>query len=185
MTTGTDRTKKGRGMAKTFHVGNREAKLLSKIESSKERERSRTIHAVRENMDMYSNKLSMSLVENGLVETLSKNAIQEQIAKKLDEMCRAEDFDIDFQIAPFRNLVQNPNVVSLYLTAFVLETLINHKDVIDIFGSDEDIYHCIHKETEKLLSPPPPARISVSTPLTGRNACTGRACFLLIFYMKE
>lgn len=141
-------------MGKTFNLGHREAKLLSKIESSKEREKSRAIHAVRENIDMFSNKVSMSLVENGIVETLSKNAIQEQIAKCLDTLCKAEDFDIDFQIAPFRTLVQNPNVVSIYLTAFILEKLINHRDVIDIFGSDDDIYHCIQKETEKLLADP-------------------------------
>ena len=141
-------------MGKTFNVGHREAKLLSKIESSKEREKGRAIHAVRENIDMFSNKVSMALVENGIVETVSKNTIQAQIAKCLDTLCKAEDFDIDFQIAPFRTLVQNPNVVSLYLTAFILEKLINHKDVIDIFGSDDDIYHCIQQETEKLLAGP-------------------------------
>ncbi len=141
-------------MGKTFNVGHREAKLLSKIESSKEREKGRAIHAVRENIDMFSNKVSMALVENGIVETVSKNTVQEQIGKCLDTLCKAEDFDIDFQIAPFRTLVQNPNVVSLYLTAFILEKLINHKDVIDIFGSDDDIYHCIQKETEKLLAGP-------------------------------
>jgi len=138
-------------MGKTFHVGNREASLLSKIESSKERERYRSIHVVRDNVDMFSNKLSMKLVEDGLVETVSKNAIQEQISKCIDTLCRAEDFDIDFQIAPFRTIVQNPNIVSLYLTAFVVEKLINHKDVIEIYGSDEDIYHCIQKITAQFL----------------------------------
>lgn len=138
-------------MGKTFHVGNREASLLSKIESSKERERYRSIHAVRENVDLFSNKLSMKLVEDGLVETVSKNAIQEQIAKCIDTLCKAEDFDIDFQVAPFRTIVQNPNIVSLYLTAFVVEKLINHKDVIEIYGSDEDIYFCIQKITAQFL----------------------------------
>ena len=138
-------------MGKTFRVGNRESKLLSRIESSKEKERFRAITAVRDNIDPFSNKVAMKLVETGLVETVSKNAIQEQIAKCLEKLTQAEDFDIDFQIAPFRNLVQNPNVVSIYLTAFVIENLINHKDVIDIFGSDDDIYFCIHKETAKLM----------------------------------
>lgn len=139
-------------MGKTFRAGNGESKLLSKIESSKERERYRSINAVRDNVDSLANKVAMKLVENGYVETVSKNAIQEQIAKSLETLCRAEDFDVDFQIAPYRTLIQNPNVVSLYLTAFVVETLINHSDVIDIFGSDSDIYHCINKETLKFLS---------------------------------
>lgn len=141
-------------MAKSFSVGNRESKLLSKIESSKTRERVRAISAVRDNIEFFSNKVSMRLVETGFVETVSKNAIQEQIAKCLDTLCRAEEFDIDFKIAPFRTLVPNPNVVSIYLTAYIVETLINHKDVIDIFGSDEDIYFCIQKETAKLMDKP-------------------------------
>ncbi len=139
-------------MGKTFQVGNREAKLLSKIESSKERERLRSINAVRENIEPYSNKVAMKLVEEKLVETVSKNAIQEQIAKSIDNMCRAEDFDIDYQIAPFRTVVPNPNVVSLYLTAFIVETLINHRDVIDVFGSDEDIYYCIQRITATFIA---------------------------------
>jgi len=138
-------------MAKSFSVGNRESKLLSKIESSKTRERISAISAVRDNIESFSNKVSMKLVETGLIETVSKNSIQEQIGKCLKILCEAEDFDIDFKIAPFRTLVSNPNVVSLYLTAYIIETLINHKDVIDIFGSDEDIYHCIQKETAKFM----------------------------------
>ncbi len=139
-------------MGKTFQIGNRESKLLSKIESSKERERFRSINAVRDNVEPYSNKVSMKLVEEKLIETVSKNSIQEQIAKCIEEMGRAEDFDIDFQIAPLRSLVQNPNVVSLYLTTFIVETLINHKDVIDIYGSDDDIYYCIQKVTAQFIA---------------------------------
>lgn len=141
-------------MGKTFHVGNRESKLLSKIESSKERDRIQTINAVRNDVDGFSNKIAMRLVETGLIETVSKNTIQEQISKCLDRLCRAEDFDIDYQVAPYRSLVSSPNVAGLYLTAFVVEKLIDHKDVIDIFGSDEDIYFCINKEIAKLTGKP-------------------------------
>ncbi|MBF0200939.1 MAG: hypothetical protein HQK66_06440 [Desulfamplus sp.] len=139
-------------MGKTFRIGNRESSLLSKIESSKERERFRTINAVRENIEPFSNKVAMKLVEEKLVETVSKNSVQDQINRCVEKLCKAEDFDIDFQIAPFRTLVSNPNVVSLYLTAFIVETLINHRDIIDIYGSDEDIYHCIQKITLQTVS---------------------------------
>ncbi len=138
-------------MGKTFQVGNREEKLLSRIESSKERERFRSINAVRDNMEMFSNKVAMKLVEDKLVETLSKNSLQEQIEKCMNVLCHAEDFDVDFQVAPFRTLVRSPNIVSLYLTAFILETLINHKDIVDIYGSDEDIYYCIQKITSQFI----------------------------------
>ncbi len=138
-------------MAKLFYTGNREAKLLSKIESSKERERIRTITTIRDNIDSLSNKVSMKLIESKLVETVSKSSIENQITRCLDTLCKAEDFDIDYMVAPFRTLISNPNIASLYLTAFIVEKLINHKDVIDVYGSDEDIYFCIQKEVAAFL----------------------------------
>ncbi len=139
-------------MAKIFYTGNREAKLLSKIESSKERERFKTMTSIRDNIDLFSNKVSMKLIEDGLIETVSKSSIENQIVRCLDTLCKAEDFDIDYMVAPFRTLISNPNIASLYLTAFVVEKLIDHKDVIDVYGSDEDIYYCIQKELSKLMS---------------------------------
>lgn len=139
-------------MGKTFRVGDRETKLLSKIESSKERERIQIINSIRENTDTFSNKIAMKMIEQGLIETVSKNSIQEQLGKCLTVLCTSEDFDIDYQIAPLRGLVSDPNIASLYVTAFVIENLINHKDVVDIYGSDDEIYFCIKKEITQLVN---------------------------------
>lgn len=138
-------------MGKVFRPSTRESTILSKIESSKEFERRRAIRAIQDCIDPLSNSVAMKLVENSFVETSNKNGVEEQIWKCLDKLSRAEDFDVDFQIAPFRDLVKHPHVVSLYLTAFVLEQLINYKDVVDIFGSDEEIYHCINRQVTKHL----------------------------------
>lgn len=137
-------------MAKVFRPSSRESSILSKIESSKEHARKASIHSVRENLETLGNTIAMKLVENQLVETTSKNVLEEQIVKCLEGLIHADDFDVDYQIAPFRNLVQNPNVVSLYLTAFVIEKLIHHKSIVDIFGADSDIYACIHKQVVKV-----------------------------------
>lgn len=138
-------------MAKVFRPSNRESSILSKIESSKEHARRNAINVVRDDPAKFANPIAMKLVEEHLVETTSKNALEEQILKSLETLSHADEFDVDYMIAPFRNLVQQPNVVSLYLTAFVIEKLINHKSVVDIFGSDTDIYMCIHKQVAKLL----------------------------------
>lgn len=138
-------------MAKVFRPSSRESSILSKIESSKERERRSAIAAIRDAVDTLSNAVAMKLVENHLVETTNKNALEEQIYHCLEKMSRADDFDIDYQISPIRNLVPQPHVVSLYLTAFVIEKLVNHKDVVDVFGSDEEIYACIHQQVKKHL----------------------------------
>lgn len=138
-------------MGKVFRPSNRESSILSKIESGKEQARRAAISMVREDPARFAGPISMKLVEDHLVETTSKNTLEEQILNSLETLSHADEFDIDYQVAPYRNLVQHPNIVSLYLTAFVIEKLINHKSVVDIFGSDADIYMCIHKQVSKLL----------------------------------
>ncbi len=133
-------------MAKIFRPSSREATILSKIESSKEHARRRAINGLRDCLDPLANAIAMKLVENQLIETTSKTSLDEQITGCLDKLTRADDFDIDYQIAPIRSLVPNPHVVSIYVTAFIIENLINHKDVIDIFGSDEDIYSSVNAQ---------------------------------------
>ncbi len=139
-------------MAKVFRPSNRESKILSQIESSKERARRLALNRLQDCLEPLSNSISMKLVENELVETTNKNSLQEQIMKCLDKLSHAEDFDIDYQNAPFRHIVSQPHIVSLYVTAFVIEKMLDHKDVVDIFGSDEEIYHCINKQVAKHLS---------------------------------
>ena len=138
-------------MAKTFRPSTREATIISKIESSKEHARRRAISNLRDCLDPLANAVAMKLVENGLVETQSKNSLEEQILKCLETLTRADDFDIDYQIAPIRNLVPNPHLISLYVTAFVIEKMIDHKDVIDIYGSDEEIYATINRQVQHYL----------------------------------
>ena len=138
-------------MGKVFRPSNREASILSKIESSKEHLRRRTISAARDHVDELGNAIAMKLVEKQLVETTNKNSLEEQLVKCIEGLCRADDFDIDYLIAPYRQLVQHPNIVSLYVTAYLLEKLIDHKSVVDIFGSDGDIYGCIHQQVTKII----------------------------------
>jgi hypothetical protein len=138
-------------MAKVFRPSTRESNILSKIESSKEHARRKAISGIRECLEPLSNAIAMKLVENNLVETTSKNTLEEQIGQCLEKLSTADDFDIDYQNAPYRGIVTNPHVVSLYVTAYLIEKLINHKCVVDIFGSDEEIYTCIHQQVIKYL----------------------------------
>ena len=141
----------GETMAKVFRTSTREANILSKIESQKEYSRKRAINAIKDCIDPLANAIAMKLVDTSLVETTNKNTLEEQIKKCLEKLGRADDFEIDYQTAPIRNLVPLPIVVSLFLTSFVIDKLIKHKDVVDIFGSDEDIYINIHKQIKKFL----------------------------------
>ncbi len=138
-------------MAKVFRPSTRESSILSKIESSKEYARRRSLNAIPDCIEALSNAIAMKLVEDRLVETTNKNGLEDQIQGCLDKITRADDFDIDYLIAPYRNLVSQPHIVSIYVTAFVLETVIDHKDTVDIYGSDEEIYTCINTQVRKHL----------------------------------
>jgi len=138
-------------MAKVFRPSTREASILSKIESTKERARRQAINAIPECIEALSNAVSMKLVEHNLVETTNKNGLQEQIHTCLETLHRAGDFDVDYKVSPFRKITPQPHIISLYLTACVLEEVINHKDTVDIYGSDEDIYATIHQQVKNYL----------------------------------
>ena len=138
-------------MGKIFRPSSRESSILSKIESTKEHLRRLAISKVRDCLEPLANGIATKLVESNLVETTNKNALEEQIQKCLEKLSRLDDFEIDYQVAPFRNLVPQPQIVSLYVTAFVIEKMINHKDVVDIFGSDEEIYFTINKQVKKFM----------------------------------
>jgi len=109
------------------------------------------ISALRDHAEPLANAVATKLVENNLVETKNKNGLEEQILECLNQLSHADDFDVDYKVAPFRSLVPNPNVVSLYMTAFVIENVINHKDTVDVYGSDEEIYLTIHHQVKKHL----------------------------------
>jgi len=48
--------------------------------------------------------------------------------------------------------VQDANIVTLYLTQYIIEDLIEHPDIQDVFGEDIDIYRAIDSIT-KVLRP--------------------------------
>ena len=139
-------------MAKIFRKSTREESIISRIESSQKQARTFAISRIRDCIEPLSNSIATKLIDENLVETTNKNRLEEEIYNCLDKLGRIDSFDIDYQITPYRNLVNQPNVVSLYLTSFVIEQLINVTDIVDIYGSDEDIYLNINGLVTKYLN---------------------------------
>ncbi|MCI5131699.1 MAG: hypothetical protein D3904_09275, partial [Candidatus Electrothrix sp. EH2] len=61
-----------------------------------------------------------------------------------------EEFEIRLKIADMRTLVPDPNILSLYLTAYVIEDLVEHPKIQDVFGDDLDIYKAVDTVLGKL-----------------------------------
>jgi hypothetical protein len=138
-------------MGKVFRPGSGEARILSRIETSKERAKQLAIQQVKNVLEPLSNALAMKLIEEKLILTSSKGDVEQQISNSLEKLTHSDEFEIDYQIAPFRNVVPRPNIISLYVTAFVVEQLINHRSIEDIYGSDEEIYSCIHRQVARFV----------------------------------
>jgi hypothetical protein len=138
-------------MAKDFRPNAREFAVISRLDHAKEAQRSKAFHLLRQHMDDLSNRISMKLIEQRLVETTSKRDLEEQIHGCLSTLLTAEEFDIQFQVANFRTLVPRPHLISLYVTAFIIEQLIDHRSVVDIYGTDEEIYQCVNNQVLKQI----------------------------------
>jgi hypothetical protein len=138
-------------MAREHRPNARESAVISKLDHAKETQRINAMQLLREHLDTLSNRITIKLIEQRLVETTSKDELENQLSICLRSLLTAEEFDIQYLVANVRNVVPRPHFVSLYLTAFIIEKLVNHKAIVDVYGTDEEIYRCVNNEVFKLI----------------------------------
>lgn len=118
-------------------------KTIRAIDRKREQERRRMFILARDNAETFATKIAQRLIDRKIIETTSVESIQKVFDKQLRKLVDLDEFDLQLKLAPLRTLVQDPNLVSLYLTAYIIEDLIDHKDIQDIFGEDLDIYRAL------------------------------------------
>jgi hypothetical protein len=91
------------------------------------------------------NRLTQELIQNKIVETENPAGLSELLGKGLKKLLRSTEFEFRYFVAPIRGLVPQPNLYSLYMTQFVIEELIKDPNIIDIYGTDEEIYRVIDR----------------------------------------
>ena len=138
-------------MAREHRPNARESAVISRLDHEKESQRFNAMNLLRQHMDSLSDKIATKLIEERLVDTTSKDDLDGQINFALQNLLTAEEFDIQFHIANVRTLVPRPHFVSLYVTAYVIEKLIDHRCIVEIYGTDEDIYHSVNRQVVKLI----------------------------------
>jgi len=109
------------------------------------------MNQLRHNIDELADRISMKLIEERLIETTSKADLQDQIQFALQQILDLEEFEIQYQTANHRTLVPRPNFVSLFVTVYVVEKLIDHKCIVDIFGTDEEIYASVNRQVSRFI----------------------------------
>lgn len=98
------------------------------------------LQKARENADEFAAKLVQRLIDKGIVETTSVQSLHDTFEEQLKKLANMDEFEIQLKVAPVRTLVPDPNIISLYLTQFIIEDLINHSAIQDIYGEDLEIY---------------------------------------------
>jgi len=130
-------------MARHINPSNSTNKTIDAIDRKRERERRFILNKARENAPELAVRLVQRLIDEHIIETNDVQAIQEGVEKQLREPSDMDEFEIRLKIADIRTLVPDPNILSLYLTAYVIDDLIDHPSIQDIFGNDLDVYNTV------------------------------------------
>ncbi len=128
-------------------------KTIRAIDRKRERERRFILNKARDNAEEFAARVTQRLIDREVLEINSVQAVRDVFVEQLKSLPNMEEFDIQMKVAPIRTLIQDPNILSLYLTGYVIEDLINNSAIEDVFGEDIDIYRAIDS-IFKVLRPP-------------------------------
>lgn len=120
-----------------YGAGNR---AVRSIDRKRDRERFMMMKTAQKHADELSMRLVQRLLDSHVIETSSENDIREHFTNLFVNMRDMDEFDINFKIAPLRQLAPDPNWMSLFITQHIIEDLIDHAKIIDVFGDEQAIY---------------------------------------------
>ena len=129
---------------RTFNTGRVQDKLIKRLERKEKQEAFQRDRFFKFKLPEIHTKLSQALLMKKIIETENPAAISDHILKCLRKALKSSEFDFKYFIAPIRDLLPHANPISLYITQYILEVVIKDPNVIDIYGTDEDIYNLIN-----------------------------------------
>jgi len=118
-------------------------KTIRTIDRKREQERKRMFYLAKDHATEFAAKLAQRVIDKNIIETTSVDSVREAFEKQLNNLGFMDEFELQMKIAPIRTIAQDPNVVSLYFTQYIIEDLINNPAIQDVFGDDLDIYRVV------------------------------------------
>lgn len=125
-------------------------KTINAIDRKREKERRFLLIKARDNAPELATSLVQRLLDERIIETDSDRAVRETIENQLKKLIDMDEFDMQYKVAPIRSVSQDPNIISLYLTQFIVEDLIDHPHIKDVFGDDLDVYNAVDSVLSKI-----------------------------------
>ena len=129
---------------KRFDSGKVQEKLIDRLERKEKNEAFQRDRFFKFKLPEIHKSLSQNLLMEKIIETDNPTAVSDLILKGLRRILKTNEFDFKYFIAPIRNLVTRPNPLSLYLTQYILEVIIDDPSVIDVYGTDQEIYKIVN-----------------------------------------
>jgi len=129
---------------KNFNTGRVQDKLLDRLERKEKHQTFQRDRFFKFKLDEIHTRLSQALLMEKIVETDSPAIVSDLILKGLKQLIKTSEFDFKYFIAPIRNLIPRPNPISLYLTQYILEDVVNDPGIIDVYGTDQEIYKVVN-----------------------------------------
>ena len=132
------------------YSGKVQDKLIKQLERQEKQQAFQQDRFFKYKLTEIHNKLSQTLLMEKIVETENPAAVSASLLRGLKKALNSSPFDFDFFIAPIRDLVPRANRHSLYITQYILEVLIDDPSVVDVFGTDEEIYRIVNEVVSKV-----------------------------------
>jgi hypothetical protein len=130
---------------KSWDSGRVQDKLINRLERKEKQEAFKRDRFLKFKLPEIHKKLAQVLLMQKIVETDNPAAISDSILKGLKKAMNSSEFDFKYFIAPIRALLSRSNPYSLYMTQYIMEVLINDPSVIEIYGTDLEIYHVVNE----------------------------------------
>ncbi len=135
---------------RTFDSGRVQDKIIKRLERQEKRQAFQRDRFFSFKLPEIHTKLTQALLMEKIVETDNPAAVSDVLLKGMKKALRSSEFDFKYFIAPIRSLVPRANPFSLYITQYIMEVLIDAPDVIDIYGTDLEIYQVVNKVISKI-----------------------------------
>jgi len=130
---------------KRFDSGRVQEKLLNRLERKEKQEAFQRDRFFRFKLPEIHNSLTQTLLMEKIIETDNPSAVSDLVLKGLKAAQKTNEFDFKYFTAPIRDLVPRPNPISLYMTQYILEIMINDPSVVDVYGTDLEIYQIVNR----------------------------------------
>ena len=135
---------------KIYRDGRVQDKILDRIERQEKKKAFDQERFLRFKLSEVHNKLYQKLLVEKVIETEDPAAISASLLSGLKKALNSSEFDFKYFVAPIRDLVPRPNPYSLYMTQYIMEVLINSPAVIEVYGTDLEIYKKINEVISKI-----------------------------------